>query len=979
MVQHDVLQQTSMTRTLLIGVDVGGTNTDSVLVDPHRVNEANKGVISWNKSVTTNDVSDGISNGVSKLMEDAVGIDKNDITSVTIGTTHFINAVIEQDASRLEKVAILRLCGPYSREIPPFSSFPNGLRSIMEGYVGYLNGGFHVDGKSIQPVDENEVMKHVDEIKGKNISSIVINGIFSSLNPEQEIQVKEMILKVYPCAKVVMSHEVSGVGYIERENASILNASILSFSERIIGSIVDAIENRMGFHCPVFLTQNDGTVLSAHECLKFPIRTFSSGTTNSMRGASFLGNVIGKQAIVVDVGGTTADVGLLLPTGFPRESSSYCNIGSVRLNFGMPHVESIGLGGGSLVREVNGDILVGPESVGSQILTRALIFEGNEVTASDVAVAADSNLTIGDSSKVKNRFSEEFIAKFQERVKLMLEIVVDKMKTSPEDVTVIAVGGGSFIIPENLNGASKVIRPEFYGVANAIGAALGKISSEVHVIRQLNGEPKEEILEQLKQEAIEKAHEKGALVSSTKIAYISSEPIPYCDGAYEFMVKTISDIDYDVIKQKFSRSLNIRSEARSGIFKDSHVQEQAEVDLDAFDYLSYKPVINSERQWILSEIDLELLRIGTYILGCGGGGDPFPEFLSTRNLLRKGETICVVDTKDIAKYTKGTGSIGSLCSAGSPTVSNEQLKGPGMVKCVEVMKKFTGKSIDLVFPVEIGGGNGMSVFRVATSSQLNVPVIDCDLMGRAYPTHWQTIPVVNSEDGKPCYPPLVASNGNGNTIIVAETKSDYLLEKVLRASLSEIGCTVDLINPPMDEKTTTLNTIHGSLSLAWRIGRAVRIARQRSEIYKMPQRILEAFGNSGKLLFEGKIVGVERRLHKGHVWGDVLIESLDKTHVMTIPFKNENIYAKIDDKVVCSVPDLISIIDSNTGEAVGTPDYRYGLFVFVLGIAPSDKWTSTTKAIEIGGPKGFDLEDVDYKPISEYKPPLTVFDEFFSD
>jgi hypothetical protein len=578
----------------------------------------------------------------------------------------------------------------------------------MKGHVGYSKGGLHVDGREIQSLDENEILSHIDNIKAKGLRSIAIIGIFSSLNPDQELEVKEIILKHIPDARVVLSHQVSGVGFTERENASILNASILPFAEKIIHSFIDAVENKIGHQCPVFLTQNDGTVLCAHESLKLPIRTFSSGTTNSMRGASFLGNIMGESVIVIDVGGTTADVGLLLPTEFPRESSSYCTIGGFRMNFSMPQVECIGLGSGSLVRGTNGEGFVGPESAGCEILSRAMIFGGNEVTASDVVVSINSYLCFGERSKVQGRFSDEFIFKFQARVKSMLESAVDKMKISPENIMILAVGGGSFIVPDNLDGASEVIQPEYYSFANAIGAAMGKISSEVHCIKQLNGLAKGEVLEELKQEARIKAIEKGGLETTIEIVYVSNDPVPYVDGTYEFIVKTISDVYYDNIREKMAVYLpqTVTSTiGTSDIVKKSTVDTKREIHLNEVDYINYKPFINVNREWELGTVDLELLRIGTYILGCGDGGNPFPEYLMSKNLLVNGETLRVIDLKDIGKYIKGEGSIASLCSAGSPTVTNEQLKGSGLVKCVEIMTKFTGKSPDLVFPVEIGGGN----------------------------------------------------------------------------------------------------------------------------------------------------------------------------------------------------------------------------------------------------------------------------------
>jgi len=970
-------------RNLLIGVDVGGTNTDSVLVDPSTSGDIR--VLAWNKEITTAEVSKGIYTGISKLLDES-RIEKADVASVTIGTTHFINAVIEQDSSRLSRVAVLRLCGPYSRKIHPFCDFPKGLANLLNGYIGYINGGYHVDGNEVQPLNEEEIVEHAEEIQARGIYSVVINGIFSSLKADQELKVKEILQKKIPGVKVVMSHTVSGVGYIERENASILNASILKYAEKIICSFISAVF-KLGLKCSISLTQNDGSVLSAAESMKLPIKTFSSGTTNSMRGASFLSNLHGKSALVIDVGGTTADVGLLLASGFPRQSSSYSVIGGVRMNFSMPHVESMGLGGGSIVRDHDGKVSVGPDSVGADIVEKAFVFGGDTLTATDVAVSLDKsrNLDIGDPSNVN--VSKELQKSYLNEIQFMLERIVDKMKTSPEEIPVLVVGGGSFIVPENLKGASKVIRPNYYNVANAIGAAMGKISSEIHTVKYLppGGEhTKESYLELLKMETFKKAFEKGASESSIEIAFLSYDPIPYVENTFEFFVKTISDVDYSKLQvnvDEVTISLNEDEDNEEEEYRS--IIKNSQVKTDEFtshvDYISYKPHINEQEEWVLSEVDLEFLRIGCYILGCGGGGEPYPRYLEAKNLLKEGRVFKIIDVENITNYTNGGGAIVSGCSAGSPTVSHEQLPGDQMSTCYEYMTKFIGKKPELIYPVEIGGGNGFAVFDI--SSKHSIPIVDCDLMGRAYPTHWQTLPTVFSE-GKCVYAPTVFSNGNGNTTIVADSKSDFLIEKVMRAALSELGSTVNLLNPPMTAEDVSVKTIHGSLSLAWRIGRAVKIGRQKSEVYRMPEIILESVNNSGKLLFTGKVIGVERKLFKGHVWGELVIQSTENSdQKMVIPFKNENIYAKVisDDgteEVGCSVPDLIAVIDSNTGEAVGTPDLHYGLFVFVLGISPSNKWTDTERALEIGGPKAFDLPEINYRPVSTYSRPKSVIQEF---
>lgn len=141
------------------------------------------------------------------------------------------------------------------------------------------------------------------------------------------------------------------------------------------------------------------------------------------------------------------------------------------------------------------------------------------------------------------------------------------------------------------------------------------------------------------------------------------------------------------------------------------------------------------------------------------------------------------------------------------------------------------------------------------------------------------------------------------------------------------------------------------------------------------------------MIFKGKIIGVERTLRNGHVYGEVIIEAAnDSTSSefegrVKIPFKNENIAAfKMTEdgreEVLAIVPDLICVIDAQSGEAIGTPEYRYGLLVTVIGITASDKWTSTPRAVEIGGPKAFGLDDIEYKPLGKFVKPRSVIDEY---
>lgn len=190
--------------------------------------------------------------------------------------------------------------------------------------------------------------------------------------------------------------------------------------------------------CPLFLTQNDGTLTTAASAARLPIRTFASGPTNSMRGAAILSGLddqktaseleTRKSVIVVDVGGTTTDVGVLLPSGFPRQAASFIEVGGVRTNFTMADVQSIGLGGGSLVRRTekgsSSSVSVGPDSVGHNLTRDARVFGGKVLTATDLVVAS-GRADLGEREKVSD-IDAEIVSLGTQRITKLLEGIIDK-------------------------------------------------------------------------------------------------------------------------------------------------------------------------------------------------------------------------------------------------------------------------------------------------------------------------------------------------------------------------------------------------------------------------------------------------------------------------------------------------------------------------------------------------------------------------
>lgn len=230
---------------------------------------------------------------------------------------------------------------------------------------------------------------------------------------------------------------------------------------------------------------------------------------------------------------------------------------------------------------------------------------------------------------------------------------------------------------------------------------------------------------------------------------------------------------------------------------------------------------------------------------------------------------------------------------------------------------------------------------------------------------------------------------------MTKAPNDEIVDRALRASCSEMGSRVGMAAKPTTTWRVRKYSIQNTLSLAWRIGRAVALARTTNTLSSVASQIVDAVGgpSTAKVLFSGKIVAVERRLWKGHSYGTIRIAQTAAQEVesataalavggtLEIPFKNENIYAKHvaadgTETFLATVPDLIAVIDAQSGRALGVPEFRYGVVVHVLGITCSPRWTETEAGLAIGGPAAFGYKDVEYVPLGVYVEPKSVVFEY---
>lgn len=349
--------------------------------------------------------------------------------------------------------------------------------------------------------------------------------------------------------------------------------------------------------------------------------------------------------------------------------------------------------------------------------------------------------------------------------------------------------------------------------------------------------------------------------------------------------------------------------------------------------------------------EIEDMAVGAALLGTGGGGDPYIGKLMALQAIEEFGPVTVLDPEEVPDDALVVPS----SMMGAPTVMLEKVpSGEEAIEAFQKLEAYLDEKIYATFPIEAGGVNSMLPFALA--ARLGLPVVDADGMGRAFP---ELQMVTFYLDGISATPAVIADE-KGNSALLT-TIDNVWTERIARAATIEMGGSVMNAMYSMRGKQLRESGIPNILRLEEEIGRTIRLAKENN--VNAIQEVLKTVG--GFELFRGKVTDIDRKTETGFARGIATFEGIgnDKGETLQLRFQNEHLLATKGEQVVCVTPDLIAVLDAETGLPITTEGIRYGTRCVVIGIPCHPKWR-TKKGIETVGP-GYFGYDVDYVPVEE--------------
>ncbi|WP_028776099.1 DUF917 domain-containing protein [Shimazuella kribbensis] len=353
----------------------------------------------------------------------------------------------------------------------------------------------------------------------------------------------------------------------------------------------------------------------------------------------------------------------------------------------------------------------------------------------------------------------------------------------------------------------------------------------------------------------------------------------------------------------------------------------------------------------IDEVAIEKIALGAAVLGTGGGGDPYIGKLMAKEAIRKYGPVRLITIDEL----EDDQLVVPVSGMGAPTVTIEKIPSEHeMTAALEALEKVIGRKVDVVMPIEIGGIN--SLFPIIAAAKKGLTMLDADAMGRAFP---EAQMVTFHLDGyQPS--PVTMADEKGNTVVLYP-RDGVWAERLARVLTIEMGGSSSVCDYSMLGKQIKTSVIPDTLTLAERIGDYLLDPqlKEQARINKMLEEL------RGYRLFEGKIVDIERGLNSGFTRGIAKFEGIreDYGKTFTIYFQNEHLVAKEEEKLLCTTPDLITVLDTETGYPITTERMKYGARVAVVAFPCHEKWR-TPKGIETAGPRYFGYH-FDYIPVEE--------------
>lgn len=361
---------------MLIGIDVGGTFTDGVLFDDGKI------LATVKKSTQTDQLQESLLRVLDELLDAARGAA---ITRIVLSTTLVTNLLATGQG---ERTALLML---------PGYGLPHQAYNVTAD-IYFLNGAIDFRGRTIEEVDKQQLQSVLQDIKSKGIKRIAVACKFSNRNHILEEQIKELIRQNDPDLSVTISAEISGkLNFPRRATTTYFTAMTLPEWNRFADDIVAAVKARH-IDAEIHILKADGGTMPLDISRSNPCETVFSGPAASTMGAVALSRDR-QNSVVVDIGGTTTDISLLID-GQPLYASKGARIEKQYTHINAFAVRSIALGGDSLIRCRENSIKVGPVRVGA-----AVCFGGPEPTVTDV-FNVYFKLGVGDSQRSADALEE---------------------------------------------------------------------------------------------------------------------------------------------------------------------------------------------------------------------------------------------------------------------------------------------------------------------------------------------------------------------------------------------------------------------------------------------------------------------------------------------------------------------------------------------------------------------------------------------